>query len=211
MTLALIFSALLGTFDADLSALLARLGAPGGVHPLCKERVAFHLDRLAKKPNLRAAWERRKQRWPVIQRALAAAGLPEEFGYVAWVESSFNPEARSPLGSLGVWQFIPGTARRFGLTVDGARDDRLDFEKETRAAAAYLTKLVDEFGRDAPLVAMASYNMGEQRMREALAGRKSDFWELYEKRRLTEEAAEYVPQILAAALIGSNPGRYGLE
>jgi membrane-bound lytic murein transglycosylase D len=210
------------TIDGDLLALLTRLGeARPAVTPFMRDKVQHHLERLAQNPALRATWERKQARWPAIARGLAARGLPEEVGYLAWAESGFDEKAASPLGSRGVWQFIPATARRYGLTVSAEVDERLDVEKETRAATDYLGKLFGDFGKDAPLLAMAAYNAGETAVHRALdeearkaGGQKPehrDFFWLAERKLLPAEASEYVPRILAAALIGSHPERYGLK
>jgi membrane-bound lytic murein transglycosylase D len=206
---------------ADLSALLAKLGAHAAPTSHARAQVRAALARILEGPALRATWERKQERWPAIAAQLAARGLPAELGYLAWVESGFRSDAKSPMGSRGVWQFIPATARRYGLTVDEHVDERADFAKETRAATEYLAKLLGEFGKDAPLLAMAAYNAGESRVRRALdeeaakaGGQKPehrDFFWLQERKLLPDEASGYVPAILAAALIGEHPERYGLK
>ncbi len=202
------------TLDGDLDALLGRLGeARPEATPWLRGKVLHHLERLAAQKNLGALLARKQQRWPTIARELAARGLPEELGYLAWAESGFDGSLSSPLGSRGVWQFIPATARRYGLTVTAESDERLDFAKETHAATEYLIKLFGEFGKGSPLLALAAYNAGETAVHKALDASPAhrDFAWLAEQKRLPEEATEYVPTILAAALLGEHGERYGLK
>lgn len=124
-------------------------------------------------------------------------GMPIELLAVAKVESNFNPFARSPKGALGLWQLMPETARRYGLRVDAIRDDRLDGEKSTRAAARYLRDLHVQFG-DWPLV-LAAYNVGEDALHRAVRrGGSGDFRELSRLKLLPAETRAYVPAILRA-------------
>ena len=200
---------------ADVSAILTNLGAdPATLTPSALARVKKHLERILGRPTLGATWERKKEAWPGIARALQAEALPEEIGFLAWAESGFRSDAQSPAGSRGVWQFIPATARKFGLAVDDKNDDRLDTFKETRAAARYLKTLKDEF-HGAPLLALAAYNQGEFQVRRIVAAAPAehakDFFWLAEQGAFNEEGAEYVPRFLAAAAIGMHPAKYGLK
>jgi hypothetical protein len=126
---------------------------------------------------------------------LREEGLPETFLGVARVESGFNPLALSPKNARGLWQFIPETARRYGLRVDARQDERTDPEKSTRAAARYLKDLYAMFG-DWKL-ALAGYNAGEERVQWARsAAGTSNFEKL--SRLLRAETRNYVPAVLAA-------------
>ena len=210
--------------EADLRALLIKFGAETYVvPPIFKERVRAHLDRLQRSPQLAEILRRKQALWPMLSRELRAVGLPEELGYVVWTESEFDPQARSPTGSFGLWQFIPNQARAYGLRVEagsGAVDERGDPVKSTRAAARYFADLLALFGADSFMLAIASYNAGEHQIQRALqvvaqepggfSRDKRDFWHLYRRKLLSEETREYVPDVLAAALAGSHPGRYGL-
>jgi membrane-bound lytic murein transglycosylase D len=152
--------------------------------------------------------------WSTIQSALTAEGLPVELGYLVWVESEFNVEALSPVGALGLWQFMPGTARDFGLQVNPAQslDERTDPIKSSRAAAQYLSMLLKQFGTDRYMLAVASYNAGQNKIRrKALAAQirrapKPDFWALREQ--LPQETVDYVPKFLAAVIVNRNPERW---
>ena len=159
--------------------------------------------------------------WPVITKEFGALGLPEVMGYVAWTETQFDPQATSAAGAKGLWQMTTTTARGLGLKVGDGVDERLNVAKQTRAAGRHIANLLAEFGEDAFMLAMASYNRGENGVRRVLhriaqepggfRKEKRDFWHLYRLKLLPEETREYVPKILAAAIVCSNPQKYGLE
>ena len=144
----------------------------------------------------------------MIRDVLKARGLPEELAYTAMIESGFNPVAVSRAGAKGMWQFMAGTARRYGLRVDQWIDERLDPEKSTIAAAAYLRDLYAMFG--SWTLAQAAYNAGEVKVSRAIrATGSSDFWTLAKTNHLRTETQDFVPAIHAATLIAQDPGRYG--
>ena len=146
----------------------------------------------------------------MIREVLKARGLPEELAYTAMIESGFNPVAVSRMGAKGMWQFMAGTARRYGLRVDQWIDERLDPEKSTIAAAAYLRDLHTMFGSWA--LAQAAYNAGEVKVSRAIrATGSSDFWTLAKTNHLHMETRDFVPAIHAATLIAQDPGRYGFD
>jgi soluble lytic murein transglycosylase-like protein len=131
-------------------------------------------------------------------RVFVDEGVPLEYLAVAAVESAFHPDALSPKGARGLWQFMPATAQRFGLCVEEWRDDRLDAQRSTRAAARYLRWLHAQFGDW--LLALAAYNAGEGRVLAAIErGQSRDFWRLAALGLLPEETRRYVPAVLAAA------------
>jgi hypothetical protein len=137
--------------------------------------------------------QRVRQLRPTWEPILREEGLPASLAAVALVESGGQPAALSPKGARGLWQLMPETARRYGLTVDQDRDERLDIRKSTRAAAQYLRELYTRFG-DWPL-ALAAYNAGEQRVQRALdrAG-TNDFLRI--SRWLPSETRQYVPAVM---------------
>jgi soluble lytic murein transglycosylase-like protein len=208
--------------DRDIRKILKQFDAETyAVPPIFKERLQFHIDELVKSgPTARIIYRRKLKYWPAISRELQALELPDAMGYVAWTESQFNPDAKSAAGARGMWQMTASTARGYGLRVDGAVDERTDVAKQTRAAARHLANLLGEFGEDAFMLAMASYNRGENGVRNTLhrvaqtpggfKKAKRDFWHLYRLKLLPEETREYVPKILAAAVVCSNPQKYGL-
>jgi membrane-bound lytic murein transglycosylase D len=144
-------------------------------------------------------------------KALKEAGMPEELSWLPLVESWFKVNALSPARALGLWQFIPSTGYRFGLKRDTWIDERLNPEKETAAAIAYLKELHQMFG-DWTTV-LAAYNCGEGNVLRVIRQQKinylDNFWDLYE--RLPGETARYVPRFLATLQIIQNPAKYGFS
>jgi membrane-bound lytic murein transglycosylase D len=146
----------------------------------------------------------------MIQRIFRERGLPEELAYTAMIESGFSPYAVSRVGAKGMWQFMEGTARRYGLVVNQWVDERLDPIKATVAAAQYLGDLYDMFGHW--FLAQAAYNAGEARVARAIErSGTSDFWALTRTRHLPDETKLFVPQILAATVITREPTRFGFD
>jgi soluble lytic murein transglycosylase-like protein/pSer/pThr/pTyr-binding forkhead associated (FHA) protein len=202
---------ILRKFDADTYA----------VPPIFKERLKFHVDELVKAPNLKFVYRRKQRYWPMITREFNALGLPEEMAYVAWAETQFDPKAKSSAGAAGMWQMTPATAQNYGLRVDARIDERYDPDRETRAAARHLANLLAEYGSDSFMLAMASYNRGEAGVRRVLhqiaqepggfRKEKRDFWHLYRMKKLPEETREYVPKVLAAAIVSRHAKKLGLD
>ncbi|PYM62574.1 MAG: lytic transglycosylase [Candidatus Rokuibacteriota bacterium] len=156
-------------------------------------------------------WIARSGRYlDMIQRIFRARGLPEELAYTAMIESGFSPYAVSRVGAKGMWQFMEGTARRYGLTVNRWVDERLDPVRATVAAAQYLGDLYDMFGHW--FLAQAAYNAGEARIAKAIQRTgTSDFWALTRTPHLPDETKLFVPQILAATVITREPARFGFD
>jgi membrane-bound lytic murein transglycosylase D len=148
---------------------------------------------------------------PMVRDVFQSEGLPTDLAYVPLIESAFKPSALSRTRARGVWQFMRGTALENGLKTDWFLDERADPEKSTVAAARYFKTLYGMFG-DWHL-AMASYNGGPGRVQRAMKrSGKSDFWSLTATTRyLPRETRDYVPMILAAALIARNPAQYGFD
>lgn len=144
---------------------------------------------------------------PMLRRELEAAKIPPLLHYLALIESGYKNTATSTARAAGMWQFMPGTARQYGLHVTNGLDERRDQKKSTRAAARYLRDLAFEFGGDALLLALAGYNRGENGVRRALKKLDDPFsdrsyWRLVEKDLLPRETAEYVTRFMAAAVAG---------
>lgn len=148
---------------------------------------------------------------PMIHTVFREEGLPLDLGFVPLVESGFKTTALSRASARGVWQFMRPTGTENGLKHDWYIDERADPEKATRAAAKYLKTLHRMFG-DWHL-ALASYNGGPGRVQRAVKrSGVDDFWDLTESSRfLPRETRDYVPMILAAAIIARNPGQYGFD
>ncbi len=138
---------------------------------------------------------------------IEARKLPTELALVPAVESHFNPFAYSPRHAAGLWQFIPGTARQWGLKNSPWYDARLDTRAATEAALDYLQFLYLRF--DDWLLALAAYNAGEGRVDSALAAAKgrAEFWQL----KLPKETRRYVPNLLGLAELIANPKQYGID
>lgn len=147
----------------------------------------------------------------MARRIFREEGVPQDLVWLGQVESAWSPMARSWAAAVGLWQFIPGTAARFGLYQDAFIDERSSFEKATRASARYLKFLGDRFNGNWEL-AMAAYNCGENRVERGVERLGSpDFWELYSRGLLPRETRNYVPNILATILIAKNPARFGFD
>ena len=148
---------------------------------------------------------------PMIVAQLQEAGLPEQLSWLPLVESGFKDRALSTARALGLWQFIASTGYRYGLDRSNWVDERMDPEKSTKAALAYLTALHDLFGDW--LTALAAYNCGEHNVLRQINNAKvsylDQFWDLYS--RLPGETRRYVPRFLATLAILENPARYGFE
>ena len=147
---------------------------------------------------------------PMIQQIFAEEGLPRDLAWIAFIESSFLPHARSPKAAHGIWQFMPRTGRQYGLKSNGIVDERSDPEKATRAAAKYLSYLHEIFG-DWYLV-MAAYNAGEGKILRAMEKTGArDFWQLAGTPAIRRQTQNYVPAFLASVLISKEPTHYGFE
>lgn len=145
---------------------------------------------------------------PMIREIFQEYGLPEDLAYLAMIESGFNPYAYSHAHAGGMWQFIQGTGRRYGLAINNYVDERRDPVKATHAAAKYLLDLYKQFG--SWYLAAASYNCGEGRVqREIQSSNHKNFWELSDNQCLPTETKNYVPQMIAATIIAKNPEKFG--
>ncbi len=146
---------------------------------------------------------------PMMKEILKREGMPEDLVYVAMIESGFQMQARSWANAVGPWQFVSGTGRRYALRIDQWVDERKDPVKATTAAAIYLKELYGLFKGDWYLAA-AGYNAGENKILRAISMyNTSDFWEISRGSYLKRETKEYVPKLLAAAIIAKDPARYG--
>jgi membrane-bound lytic murein transglycosylase D len=146
----------------------------------------------------------------MIERILKEEGVPQDLIYVAQAESGFHPYAVSRVGARGIWQFMGSRARAYSLHHDLWVDERQDPEKSTRAAAHHLKDLYNQFGDW--YLAMAAYNSGPGRVQSAVKRTGyADFWELYRRNVLPRETRNYVPIIVAVAIMAKNPSQYGLQ
>ena len=175
-------------------------------------QVQFFVDRFTtSRRDVVGLWlQRSPQYLGMIRPVFRSKGLPDELAYTAMIESGFNPLAVSRAGAKGLWQFMAGTARLYGLRVDRWVDERLDPEKSTAAAATYLRDLRVRYG--SWHLAQAAYNAGSVTVDRAVrATGSADFWALAGTRFLKRETKDFVPAIQAAVVIGRDPGQYGFE
>jgi peptidoglycan lytic transglycosylase D len=179
---------------------------------MVNRQVQYYLDSFTgKQRNNFAVWLSRSGRFlPMIHEHLREAGLPEDLAYLAMIESGFNERAYSRARAVGVWQFIKGTGRNYGLEINSYVDERRDPIKSTQAAVAYLSDLYEEFG--SWYLAVAAYNAGEGKIRRAIQKyNTTDFWEMARGRYLKLETKRYVPKLIAAILIAKEPEKYGFD
>jgi membrane-bound lytic murein transglycosylase D len=146
--------------------------------------------------------------FPMFEEILAAHDMPDDIKYLSIIESGLNPRARSRVGAMGLWQFMPATGKMYSLHYNQDIDDRMDPELSTEAAAKYLKSLYRMFG-DWEL-ALAAYNCGPGNVRKAIrrSGGKNTFWEIYNY--LPRETRGYVPQFQAMMYIFNFPEAHNL-
>ncbi|MEX2179407.1 MAG: transglycosylase SLT domain-containing protein [Gemmatimonadaceae bacterium] len=153
----------------------------------------------------------------MIRSKLRAGGLPEDMYYLALVESGFNPHAYSRAAAVGMWQFMTATGKGVGLRIDWWIDERRDPVRSTDAAVRFLSGLNEQFG--SMYLAAAAYNGGPGRIARGLTRFEADlegttgddlFFALADKKYLRAETSNYVPQLIAAALVAKEAERYGL-
>jgi membrane-bound lytic murein transglycosylase D len=164
-------------------------------------------------------WLNRMPRYEsMIRERLQQEGLPGDLVYLALIESGFSNTATSRAKAVGMWQFMKATAKHYGLRVDSWVDERRDPYRATDAAARHLKDLNDRFG--SLYLAAAAYNAGSGRVSRGLRRLPDDdegdevatdatFFRLYDTKLLRRETKDYVPKLIAAALIAKEPARYG--
>ena len=189
-------------------------------------RVKYYLDYFTGRAHDRfQVWLQRMGRFEAYAREqFAARNLPGDFVYLALIESGFSPEAVSRAKAVGMWQFMVATGRGYGLRVDSWLDERRDPIKSTDAAAHHLDNLTQRFGSH--YLAAAAYNAGAGRVGRSLGqlaptfGAEDDstassgdmaFFSLADTRLIRDETKNYVPQLIAAAIIAKEPNKYGFD
>lgn len=183
----------------------------GVVHP----RVDLWVNRLS--TSMSGGFTKSLQRMTkyadMIAGKLEARDMPKDLAYLALIESEFNPNAKSRVAAVGMWQFMKPTAKQYGLTVTKSVDERKNPAKSTDAALSYLDKLHDRLG--SWYLAAAAYNSGEGTVLKALKkvtgkteGTDDDFFRIMPA--LPKETQDYVPKLIAAARVGNDPAKYGI-
>jgi membrane-bound lytic murein transglycosylase D len=179
---------------------------PVEINPLVEKWIDYFQGR--GRPHMERYLARSTRYMKLMKTILAKNGLPEDLVYIAMIESGFSSKATSHAAAVGYWQFIRGTGKRYGLEISSMVDDRRDPVVSTQAAAEYFKGLYSVFG--SWYLAMASYNVGENRVkREVMNHMSRDFWVLAHKKRFPKETINYIPKFIAAKLIGNNPEKYG--
>jgi len=176
------------------------------------DRVRAWIDRYSRahKTSFEAGMRRSGRYVDRFREIFAEEGVPRDVVYMAHVESGFKTSAYSRAHARGIFQFISGTARRYGLRVDYWADERADPEKSARAAARYMKDLYEEF--DDWYLAFAAYNAGEGKIRRAIARTgKRDFWRIARTNTIRRETKNHIPAILAATLLYKEPHKYDLN
>ena len=178
------------------------------------ERVQEYIELFSgKRRSSFTIWLRRMGRYrDVIEEKLAQHGLPRELVYLALIESAYEPNAASHASAVGLWQFMAGTARAEGLEVSEYVDERRDPIRSTDAALRHLSGLYNHFG--SWYLTAAAYNSGSGRigrlLKEHGLGKHDDsFWQLHDV--LPRETRDYVPQLLAATIVGEHRDHFGFQ
>lgn len=148
---------------------------------------------------------------PLLSEILYQNGLPRDLIYLAMAESGFHNNAKSWARAVGPWQFMKFTGKRYGLKINWYVDERRDPIKATHAASRYLKDLYELFGSWE--LASAGYNAGEGKIANALrrTSKSGDFWRIRSSRYIKKETKEYVPKIMALAIIGKNLSSFGYD
>ena len=162
--------------------------------------------------NIAAITERATPWLAWIAQQVSDRGLPGEIALIPFVESSFDPSARSHLGAAGLWQFMPGTGDALGLVRNGNYDGRLDVVTSTEAALDYLEMQADQWYEGDLMLSLAAYNAGagtvNRAQRQAQSqGLDGKYWDL----SLPHETMQYVPKLKAIATIINDPEKYGVS
>lgn len=194
--------------DGDVPAQLTVGDMTFQVNPAIEHWVNYYTTTKTGRQTMTIGITRSSAFLEMARQEFRRVGLPEDLVWLAHVESVWNPRAVSPAAAGGIWQFIPKTAKEYGMTVESGNDERADPLKQTRVAASYLRDLYTLFGDWA--LAMAAYNSGEPRVMEAVVKNgRANFWEIYNKQLLPKETCNYVPKILAAIEVASRADQYG--
>jgi membrane-bound lytic murein transglycosylase D len=169
------------------------------------ERYMAH-DRMT----VRRVLDRHSEHVDELGKLFEEQGVPAELLSVAAVESQFNPQAKSPAGARGMWQFMRSTAKVYGLKISGRTDERTDPLLSTVAAARHLRDLFLNY-KDWHL-ALAAYNAGIGSINRVVARKgDTDFWSLARNGHLPRETSRFVPKVIALSMIVSDPQRFGFS
>jgi membrane-bound lytic murein transglycosylase D len=210
-------SSLLAASSAPVSASAGEVSSKRELNVAVNHpRIDYWVNRLSTsmKSGFQTSLERKDKYETMITKKLDAKDMPKDLIYLALIESEFNPNAKSRVKAVGMWQFMKGTAKQYGLAVGKRVDERRNPTRSTDAAIKYLSSLHDRLG--SWYLAAAAYNSGEGTVRKALRkvtgrteGTDADFFRIMSV--LPKETQDYVPKLIAAARIGNSPEKYGLS
>lgn len=194
--------------DADVQALeqaKSNVNFAFTINPLIQQYINYYQGR--GRATMESGLRKSGRYMALARRVFKEEGVPVDIAWLAQVESAWRPGALSNAAASGLWQFVPGTGRQYGLRQSAWIDERNSFEQATRASARYLKDLAKRYNGNWEL-AMAGYNTGAGNIDRGIArGGTADFWVIYPY--LYQETRNYVPNILATILIAKNPEKYG--
>ena len=196
--------------DADVLALeQAKQNVNFGftINPLIQQYINYYQGR--GRATMESGLRRSGQFMKMARQIFKEEGVPVDITWLGQVESAWRPKAVSWAAASGLWQFVPGTGRQFGLKQTAWVDERNSYEQATRASAKYLKSLATRYNGNWEL-AMAAYNTGAGNVDRGIArAGTASFWAIYPY--IYQETRNYVPNILATILIAKNPEKYGFK
>ena len=176
-------------------------------HPLIQQYINYYQGR--GRSTMESGLRRSGVYMKMARQIFKEEGVPVDITWLGQVESAWKPKAMSWAAASGLWQFVPGTGRQFGLRQTAWIDERNSFEQATRASAKYLKSLATRYNGNWEL-AMAAYNTGAGNVDRGIArASTANFWAIYPY--IAQETRNYVPNILATILIAKNPEKYGFK
>ncbi|HKO95872.1 MAG TPA: transglycosylase SLT domain-containing protein [Pyrinomonadaceae bacterium] len=196
--------------EADVAALeqaKQNVNFAFSTHPLVQQYINYYQGR--GRTTMESGLRRSGQFMKMARQIFKEEGVPIDVTWLGQVESAWKPKAMSWAAASGLWQFIPGTGRQYGLRQTAWVDERNSYEQATRASAKYLKDLANRYNGNWEL-AMAAYNTGAGNIDRAISrAGTANFWAIYPY--IAQETRNYVPNILATILIAKNPEKYGFK
>jgi membrane-bound lytic murein transglycosylase D len=177
------------------------------INPLIQQYINYYQGR--GRSTMESGLRKSGRYMKLARQIFAEEGVPVDITWLGQVESAWQPKAMSWAAASGLWQFIPGTGRQYGLKQTAWIDERNSFEQATRASARYLKALAKHYNGDWEL-AMGAYNTGQGNVDRGISrAGTANFWAIYPY--IAQETRNYVPNILATILIAKNPEKYGFK